>query len=51
MHNATHAVIAKRCSLYKQRRSKRWYARIKMDDVASKRLAISVAVADKKDNN
>jgi hypothetical protein len=32
MHNATHVVIPKRCSLDKQPRSKRWYARIKMDD-------------------
>ena len=32
MPNAAHTVIPKRCSLYKQSRSERWYARIKIDD-------------------
>jgi hypothetical protein len=39
MHNATYAVIPKRCSLFKQPRSERWYARIKMDDGAWYRVA------------
>ena len=48
MHNATHEVIPKRCSLYKQPRSERWYARIKMDDgtwyrVATNELELEVA--------
>ena len=48
MHNATHEVIPKRCSLYKQPRSERWYARIKMDDgtwyrVATKEIELEAA--------
>ena len=48
MHNATHEVIPKRCSLYKQPRSERWYARIKMDDgnwysVVTKELELETA--------
>jgi len=39
MHNATHVVIPKLCSLYKQPRSTRWYARIKMDDGTWYRVA------------
>ena len=39
MHNATHLVIPKLCSLYKQPRSTRWYARIKMDDGTWYRVA------------
>ena len=48
MHNATHVVIPKLCSLYKQPRSTRWYARIKMDNgtwyrVATKKLELEAA--------
>jgi len=48
MHTATHIVIPKLCSLYKQKRSERWYARIKMDDgtwyrVATKELELEAA--------
>tara|TARA_B110000046_G_scaffold20189_1_gene19152 strand:+ start:31 stop:177 length:147 start_codon:yes stop_codon:yes gene_type:complete len=39
MQNATHAVIPKCCSLNKQPRSERWYARIKMDDEIWYRVA------------
>ena len=39
MHNAAHLVTLKRCSLYKQSRSERWYARSKMDDETWYRIA------------
>ena len=32
MRTATHSVIPNKCSLYKQPRSARWYARIKLEN-------------------
>ena len=48
MRNAANEVIPKLCSLYKQTRSPRWYARIKMNDgtwyrVATKELELEAA--------
>jgi hypothetical protein len=48
MRKATHEVIPNLCSLYKQPRSERWYARIKLDDgswyrVATKELELDAA--------
>ena len=48
MPKAANEVIPKLCSLYKQSRSQRWYARIKMDDgtwyrIATKELELEAA--------